>query len=72
MPLARGLLVLLLALLPQAVEVPPASGRHSTASRTQLAKGGRERESKQLFDALAELGMPKAALGKLQTAARPS
>ncbi len=68
MPLARGLLVLLLALAPQSVEVPPAVWPQFDTLAHQLAKAGRERESKQLFDALAGLGMPKATLGKLQTA----
>src|SRR5258708_3133378 len=67
MSLAHGLCVLFLAGLPSA-EIPPAVWPQLDNVGHQIAKGGRERECKHLFDILAELGMPKAQLSKLQAA----
>jgi len=66
MGIARTLLCLSLALL-SAPEIPSGVWPQFDTVAHQLAKGGRERECKQLFGLLGELGMPKATLDKLQS-----
>ncbi|MBK7642904.1 MAG: hypothetical protein IPJ19_07610 [Planctomycetes bacterium] len=67
MLLAHAFAALLIGFTPPA-EIPKAALTQFDNVAHQLAKGGRERECKELFEILDQLGMQKPQLGKLKAA----